>query len=190
MQTRYNDGRADKLEQLEHPTPEQLARKMEKALADPAVDSVAVHKEGSVLETSDGKMMKVTRKGIEALTPNQRKRERRRRSNRLARRKPARRKSTIKEEFYGSRDIRPQKAGWAPGHYDCVCHSCDKKFIGDKRAVTCADCAYAPVGHTLACAKCGRFIRVKPYGPIMVPWKHKNPMGEQCDGERLEAKKI
>lgn len=46
-------------------------------------------------------------------------------------------------------DERPQRYGWAPGEYLCQCNGegCkakeDKTFIGDKRAIICADCAYA-----------------------------------------------
>lgn len=46
-------------------------------------------------------------------------------------------------------DQRPQRFGWAPGGYLNHCHGAgckdleDKTFIGDKRAVICADCAYA-----------------------------------------------
>jgi hypothetical protein len=46
-------------------------------------------------------------------------------------------------------DKRPQRFGWAPGGYLNHCHGAgckeleDKTFIGDKRAVICADCAYA-----------------------------------------------
>jgi len=48
-------------------------------------------------------------------------------------------------------DKRPQRYGWAPGDYMCRCHGggCkdksdeDRIFIGDKRAIICADCAYA-----------------------------------------------
>ena len=32
--------------------------------------------------------------------------------------------------------------GWAPGHYTSKCHKCKELFTGDKRAYTCADCAY------------------------------------------------
>ena len=42
----------------------------------------------------------------------------------------------------GKKDTRPQKGLWAPGKYSCKCHHCDEKFIGDKRALVCADCAY------------------------------------------------
>lgn len=41
-------------------------------------------------------------------------------------------------------DSRPQRFGWAPGAYMCKCFRCDCHFIGDKRAVNCADCAYSP----------------------------------------------
>ena len=39
-------------------------------------------------------------------------------------------------------DPRPQKKLWAPGDYLRRCKSCDEEFIGDKRAIMCADCAY------------------------------------------------
>jgi hypothetical protein len=31
--------------------------------------------------------------------------------------------------------------GYAPGLYSCVCVSCEKEFMGDKRAVQCEPCA-------------------------------------------------
>jgi hypothetical protein len=40
-------------------------------------------------------------------------------------------------------DQRPQRLGWAPGGYMSICCRCEEHFIGDKRAVNCADCAYA-----------------------------------------------
>lgn len=40
-------------------------------------------------------------------------------------------------------DSRPQRFGWAPGSYISECVDCHAHFIGDKRAVLCADCAYA-----------------------------------------------
>lgn len=40
-------------------------------------------------------------------------------------------------------DQRPPKGGWAPGLYECRCKTCAKRFIGEKRAYSCADCAYA-----------------------------------------------
>lgn len=42
------------------------------------------------------------------------------------------------------KDIREAKGGWAPGSYMCRCVYCKEVFMGDKRAVECADCAYAP----------------------------------------------
>lgn len=44
----------------------------------------------------------------------------------------------------GQGDQRPQKGMWAPGIYICACSLCKKTFIGAKRALTCAECAYAP----------------------------------------------
>lgn len=41
-------------------------------------------------------------------------------------------------------DKRPQRGGWAPGSYINRCQKCGEEFIGDKRAWTCADCAYKP----------------------------------------------
>jgi hypothetical protein len=40
-------------------------------------------------------------------------------------------------------DVRPQRFGWAPGDYIGRCCECHDAFIGDKRAIMCADCAYA-----------------------------------------------
>jgi hypothetical protein len=31
--------------------------------------------------------------------------------------------------------------GYAPGGYTCKCSTCEKEFIGDKRAVVCLECA-------------------------------------------------
>jgi hypothetical protein len=42
------------------------------------------------------------------------------------------------------RDDRSQRGAWAPGRYCCSCCDCGAKFIGDKRALECADCAYGP----------------------------------------------
>lgn len=42
------------------------------------------------------------------------------------------------------RDERPQRGCWAPGSYCCQCLACGDHFIGDKRAMECADCAYNP----------------------------------------------
>lgn len=40
-------------------------------------------------------------------------------------------------------DKRPQNGMWAPGSYYCKCVHCGDLYIGDKRSVCCADCAYA-----------------------------------------------
>lgn len=52
--------------------------------------------------------------------------------------------------FRWKEDSRPQRHGWAPGEYvhgRCVGQLCrglqDSSFVGDKRAIICADCAYA-----------------------------------------------
>ena len=39
-------------------------------------------------------------------------------------------------------DSRPQRGWWAPGSYMNKCVECGEGFIGDKRAGSCADCAY------------------------------------------------
>jgi hypothetical protein len=39
-------------------------------------------------------------------------------------------------------DSRPRRGMWAPGAYFCRCTQCGVQFIGDKRAIWCADCAY------------------------------------------------
>lgn len=53
-------------------------------------------------------------------------------------------KCSIKQPAAGlfSGDSRPARRGWAPGHYSNRCGECGNDFIGDKRAVLCADCAY------------------------------------------------
>lgn len=35
--------------------------------------------------------------------------------------------------------------GYAPGNYACVCLTCRKGFAGDKRAITCLECAVKQV---------------------------------------------
>ena len=41
------------------------------------------------------------------------------------------------------KDDRAKKDGWATGWYiNIKCNECQKPFMGDKRAVTCAPCAY------------------------------------------------
>lgn len=63
-------------------------------------------------------------------------------------------------------DSRPKLYGWAPGSYWCVCAGCGEHFIGDKRALSCADCAYKqpdPVEKPKLLANCeliGRATRV------------------------------
>ena len=39
-------------------------------------------------------------------------------------------------------DPRPPLGGWAPGNYDNQCCHCEMFFVGDKRAKSCAPCAY------------------------------------------------
>jgi len=39
-------------------------------------------------------------------------------------------------------DARPQRGGWAPGAYLATCKECGDGYIGDKRSIICADCAY------------------------------------------------
>lgn len=39
-------------------------------------------------------------------------------------------------------DQRPARYGWAPGAYICRCFDCKEQFIGDKKAILCAPCAY------------------------------------------------
>lgn len=41
-------------------------------------------------------------------------------------------------------DSRPRRGAWAPGTYICECFRCHQQFMGDKRAGSCADCAYRP----------------------------------------------
>jgi len=40
------------------------------------------------------------------------------------------------------KDDRPKYGRWAPGDYHSQCIKCGQHFIGDKRAMVCADCAY------------------------------------------------
>jgi len=39
-------------------------------------------------------------------------------------------------------DDRPPRGAWAPGDYYCTCTACGTVFLGDKRAMQCAPCAY------------------------------------------------
>ena len=41
-------------------------------------------------------------------------------------------------------DGSPARGGWAGGDYLCRCMRCQQNFLGDKRALVCADCAYKP----------------------------------------------
>lgn len=41
-------------------------------------------------------------------------------------------------------DQRPQRSLWAPGGYICECRLCRDYYVGDKRSLHCADCAYKP----------------------------------------------
>lgn len=45
-------------------------------------------------------------------------------------------------------DSRPRRRAWAPGKYMSKCWNCKGTFIGDKRAMECADCAYAAAERT------------------------------------------
>jgi hypothetical protein len=46
-------------------------------------------------------------------------------------------------------DDRPKRFGWAPGDYTCQCPFCKDKYMGDKRSMICADCAYSGEHDTL-----------------------------------------
>ena len=48
----------------------------------------------------------------------------------------------IEHKYNIKKDARKQKDGWAPGNYCNICKLCSCNFIGDKRAIICADCAY------------------------------------------------
>jgi hypothetical protein len=50
----------------------------------------------------------------------------------------------VSSENWKLDDPRPPKGGWAPGAYLCRCRTCGDRFGGDKRAMSCADCAYHP----------------------------------------------
>lgn len=41
-----------------------------------------------------------------------------------------------------SEDPRPTQGSWAPGKYYCLCQVCGNRFVGDKRSMSCAPCAY------------------------------------------------
>jgi hypothetical protein len=67
-------------------------------------------------------------------------------------------------------DLREAKGLWAPGDYLCQCTKCHEPFIGDKRAIGCADCAYGTTsllhevkhgGMKMICLECGKPIEAK-----------------------------
>lgn len=39
-------------------------------------------------------------------------------------------------------DTRPKRGAWAPGWYSCKCTICNDEYMGDKRSLNCAFCAY------------------------------------------------
>ena len=52
-------------------------------------------------------------------------------------------KKVTKESFSPyPESTRPRYNGWAPGGYTNICGTCKADFTGDKRAHTCAPCAY------------------------------------------------
>ena len=48
----------------------------------------------------------------------------------------------MNNNYYLKQDKRPKKGGWAPGNYTNICAICRGYFIGDKRAIICANCTY------------------------------------------------
>jgi hypothetical protein len=57
-------------------------------------------------------------------------------------------------------DDRPHRHGWAPGQYTATCRTCSTRFWGDKRASTCADCAYKDWEPTHRHGKTGGLYRL------------------------------
>ena len=43
------------------------------------------------------------------------------------------------------KDYRAPKGAWASGNYTNTCRTCDKQFLGDKRALQCGPCAYSDI---------------------------------------------
>jgi len=52
--------------------------------------------------------------------------------------------------------------GYAPGNYSCVCGSCQKEFVGDKRAWQCLECAAISAKSALTRSDPAVRDRVKP----------------------------
>lgn len=50
------------------------------------------------------------------------------------------------EDLRAGGDGRRPLGGWASGNYACVCQACGRQFVGDKRALSCAPCAYGAGG--------------------------------------------
>jgi|SRR5882762_11803205 len=51
-------------------------------------------------------------------------------------------KAQYENLLYRIKNTKPWPVGaYAPGNYSCKCCYCEKSFIGDKRAVSCLDCA-------------------------------------------------
>jgi len=57
-------------------------------------------------------------------------------------------------------DNREPKGGWAKGNYTSTCHYCKEMYIGDKRSVTCADCAYGGQPHYKPCKEDKALVNV------------------------------
>lgn len=57
-------------------------------------------------------------------------------------------------------DERPKRRAWAPGGYLGRCVDCGDQFSGDKRALTCADCAYLNWNPTHRHGKTGGLYRL------------------------------
>lgn len=69
------------------------------------------------------------------------------------------------------RDRRPQLGFWAPGFYTNRCFYCGVEFIGDKRAKSCADCAYAgKVPLIVRAARCISDVVKEVYAGHLIRW--------------------
>jgi hypothetical protein len=107
-------------------------------------------------------------------------------------------------EAIDNTDTRPQRRGWAPGEYLNHCRTCEVVFIGDKRAWTCADCAYKepdappphapPPKHALIAvhdgaeesACWGLYLEYDGEPAVEIPWPKDWPA--RIDGEFLRAR--